>query len=144
MIFDGYTLAMGGIEIDGYTVVEVNNTKGLGAGYTIGKFDGICGMGWDDISVDNVETPLRALVNSGRKLEADYCSSPSSRSSSSMSCTSTYHHCCFLECKHDPASIAPYSQKDAEEWKSEFAMSVGYCALCVAPAWWPADTTTLS
>jgi hypothetical protein len=71
MIFDGYTLAMGGIEIDGYTVVEVNNTKGLGAGYTIGKFDGICGMGWDDISVDNVETPLRALVNSGRKLEAD-------------------------------------------------------------------------
>ena len=48
-----------------------------------------------------------------------------------MSCTPTYHHCCFLECKHDPASIAPYSQKDAEEWKSELAMSVRYCALCV-------------
>ena len=68
---DGYTLAMGGIEIDGCTAAEVNNTKGLAAGYTIvGKFDGICGMGWDDISADNVETPLHALVNSG-KLEAD-------------------------------------------------------------------------
>jgi hypothetical protein len=64
------TVSLGGIEIDGYTFAEVNNTKGLGAGYTIGKFDGICGMGWDGISVDNVETPLRALVNSG-KLEAE-------------------------------------------------------------------------
>merc|ERR1712110_214080 len=38
---------------------------GLGPAYTIGHFDGICGMGWDDISVDHVQTPLRALVNSG-------------------------------------------------------------------------------
>ena len=67
---DGYTLAMGGIEIDGCTAAEVNNTKGLAAGYTIvGKFDGICGMGWDDISVDHVETPLRALINSGQLAE---------------------------------------------------------------------------
>merc|ERR1712014_22124 len=37
-----------------------------GPAYSIGHFDGICGMGWDDISVDHVETPLRALVNSGK------------------------------------------------------------------------------
>merc|ERR1712232_754121 len=39
-------------------------TKGLGPAWLAGKFDGICGMGWDDISVDHVETPLRAIVNS--------------------------------------------------------------------------------
>merc|ERR1711957_823833 len=31
---------------------------------TIGKFDGICGMGLDDIATDGVTTPLRALANS--------------------------------------------------------------------------------
>ena len=48
---------------------EVNNTKGLGPAFAIGHFDGICGMGWDDISVDGVTTPLRALVNSGKLAE---------------------------------------------------------------------------
>merc|ERR1712151_1090251 len=43
---------------------------GLGPAWLVGHFDGICGMGWDDISVDGVETPLRALVNS-KKLEAN-------------------------------------------------------------------------
>merc|ERR1712107_158651 len=37
---------------------------GLGPAWLIGKFDGICGMGLDDISVDGVTTPLRALANS--------------------------------------------------------------------------------
>lgn len=53
-----------GVQIADYLFAEVNNTKGLGVGYTLGKFDGICGMGWDDISVDGVETPLRAIVRS--------------------------------------------------------------------------------
>lgn len=47
----------------------MNNTKGLGPAYSIGHFDGICGMGWDDISVDGVTTPLRALVESGKLAE---------------------------------------------------------------------------
>ena len=47
----------------------MNNTKGLGPAYSVGKFDGICGMGWDDISVDNVMTPVRALVESGKLAE---------------------------------------------------------------------------
>merc|ERR1719201_2441673 len=60
------TMTVGDIAIPGYTFAEVDNTKGLGPAYSVGHFDGICGMGWDDISVDGVETPLRALVNSGK------------------------------------------------------------------------------
>jgi len=60
------TMAIGDISILDYTFAEVNNTKGLGPAFSVGHFDGICGMGWDDISVDHVETPLRALVNSGK------------------------------------------------------------------------------
>jgi len=48
-----------------YTFAEVNNTKGLGPGYAIGKFDGICGLGLSGISVDGVPTPLQSLVSSG-------------------------------------------------------------------------------
>ena len=53
------TATIGGNALPSYTFAEVNNTKGLGLGYAVGKFDGICGMGWDDISVDHVTTPLR-------------------------------------------------------------------------------------
>merc|ERR1712028_163294 len=60
------TVTMGTVPVPKYTFAEVNNTKGLGPAFSIGHFDGICGMGWDDISVDHVETPLRALVNSGK------------------------------------------------------------------------------
>merc|ERR1719157_530494 len=60
------TISVGGVEIPGYTFAEVDNVKGLGPAYAVGHFDGICGMGLDDISVDHVETPLRALVNSGK------------------------------------------------------------------------------
>jgi hypothetical protein len=58
------TMTIGDTSVADYTFAEVNDTKGLGLAYRMGKFDGILGMGWDDISVDGVETPLRALVNS--------------------------------------------------------------------------------
>eukprot|EP01065_Artemidia_motanka_P049647 TRINITY_DN8290_c0_g1_i2.p2 TRINITY_DN8290_c0_g1~~TRINITY_DN8290_c0_g1_i2.p2 ORF type:complete len:391 (+),score=137.90 TRINITY_DN8290_c0_g1_i2:66-1238(+) len=58
------TVDIGDYKIPDYTFAEVDDTSGLGLAYMIGKFDGICGMGWDDISVDGVETPLRALVRS--------------------------------------------------------------------------------
>jgi hypothetical protein len=57
------TMTIGPFAVPKYTFAEANVTKGLGPAYTIGKFDGICGMGWDDISVDDVTTPVRALVN---------------------------------------------------------------------------------
>merc|ERR1712048_803247 len=49
-----------------YLFAEVDNVKGLGAAYTVGKFDGICGLAWDRISVDGVQTPVQALVASGQ------------------------------------------------------------------------------
>lgn len=59
------TMTIGDNAIPDYTFAEVNDTSGLGLAYRLGHFDGICGMGWDDISVDHVETPLRALIKSG-------------------------------------------------------------------------------
>merc|ERR1711953_304394 len=64
------TIRIADIDIPEYTFAEVNNTKGLGPAWLAGHFDGICGMGWDDISVDHVKTPLRALVDS-KKLGAN-------------------------------------------------------------------------
>jgi hypothetical protein len=60
------TLHLGNVDVPGYTFAEVNVTKGLGAGYKLGKFDGICGFGWGGISVDHVETPVEAIVASGK------------------------------------------------------------------------------
>jgi len=60
------TVTMGTVAVPKYTFAEVNNVKGLGTMWLVGKLDGILGLGWDDISVDHVETPLRALVNSGK------------------------------------------------------------------------------
>jgi len=62
------TVQIGDYKVPEYTFAEVNDVSGLGPhglSYAMGKFDGICGMGWDDISVDGVTTPLRSLVNSG-------------------------------------------------------------------------------
>jgi len=59
---------IGDCPVENYLFAEVNDVSGLGPfgiSYAMGKFDGICGMGWDDISVDGVTTPLRSLVNSG-------------------------------------------------------------------------------
>jgi hypothetical protein len=57
------TIAIGANQVEGYTFAEVDNTKGLGPAFTIGHFDGICGLGLDDISVDGVKTPVRALAD---------------------------------------------------------------------------------
>jgi len=64
------TIHLGDIDVANYTFAEVDNTKGLGPAWLAGHFDGICGMGWDDISVDHVMTPVRALVDS-KKLSAN-------------------------------------------------------------------------
>jgi len=66
------TMSIGGVEIPGYTFAEANDVSGLGPAYAVGHFDGILGMGWDDISVDGVQTPLRALVESGKLDEPVY------------------------------------------------------------------------
>jgi hypothetical protein len=59
------TVTMGGLEAKNQLFAEVEQTKGLGLAYGIGKFDGILGLGWDSISVDGVKTPFHNLVDSG-------------------------------------------------------------------------------
>lgn len=63
------TVTIGDIPVAEYTFAEVNNTKGLGTMWLVGKLDGICGLGWDGISVDHVETPLQGLLKSGKLAE---------------------------------------------------------------------------
>jgi len=64
--FSHDTVKIGEVSVPNYLFAEVNNTKGLGPAYAVGKFDGISGMGLSGISVDGVQTPLQALVASGK------------------------------------------------------------------------------
>uniref|UniRef100_A0A7S4LNG7 Peptidase A1 domain-containing protein n=2 Tax=Oxyrrhis marina TaxID=2969 RepID=A0A7S4LNG7_OXYMA len=63
-MFSQDTMTIGSVEVPEYTFAEVNDTSGLGLAYRAGKFDGICGMAWDAISVGGVKTPFHALVDS--------------------------------------------------------------------------------
>jgi hypothetical protein len=63
------TMQIGDIAMPDYLFAEANDVSGLGVGYSIGHFDGICGMGWDSISVDGVQTPVQALMASGQMPE---------------------------------------------------------------------------
>jgi len=62
-VYSADTVAIGDYTLPDYTFAEADNLKGLGPAWIVGKFDGICGMGLDDISVDGVKTPLRALAD---------------------------------------------------------------------------------
>lgn len=64
-IFSEDSVNIAGFSLEHFTFAEVDDTSGLGLGYRMGKFDGICGMGWDSISVNQVKTPFHALVDSG-------------------------------------------------------------------------------
>lgn len=43
----------------------MNDAKGLGLAFILGKFDGIMGLAFDEISVEGVPTPFGRLVESG-------------------------------------------------------------------------------
>lgn len=62
-------VSIGEFELENYLFAEVDDTSGLGIGYKLGKFDGICGLAWPMISVDGVPTPLQAMVESGEMEE---------------------------------------------------------------------------
>jgi len=64
-VFSQDSVNAGGIQLDGYNFAEVDNFKGLGLAYSIGKFDGILGMGWDAITVGGNVAPFTAMVNGG-------------------------------------------------------------------------------
>jgi len=49
---------------------EITDVSGLGLAYSLGKFDGILGLAWPSISVDNVPPVFTNLVN-GKQLDQD-------------------------------------------------------------------------
>jgi len=65
-------VTIGSLKLKDFTFAEVDNTKGLGMAYRMGKFDGILGMGWDSISVGGVPTVMAALVKSGELEEPSF------------------------------------------------------------------------
>jgi C1A family cysteine protease len=64
------TISIAGLPIKNQAFAEVEDASGLGVGYSLGKFDGILGLGWDRISVDGVTTPFHNLVNQDSGLAA--------------------------------------------------------------------------
>jgi len=56
-------LGWGGSVIAKQEFAEVTDVTGLGAAWYVGKFDGILGMGFQTISVDNIITPFQQLWN---------------------------------------------------------------------------------
>ncbi|CAD7975763.1 unnamed protein product [Amoebophrya sp. A25] len=66
---DGYlsydTLHLGdssNLALSGYEFAEITDVSGLGMAYAAGKFDGILGLGWDEIAVDGIPTVLTSLL----------------------------------------------------------------------------------
>eukprot|EP00041_Stephanoeca_diplocostata_P005933 m.71532 g.71532 ORF g.71532 m.71532 type:complete len:378 (-) comp16083_c0_seq1:165-1298(-) len=57
-------LTVGGLTVD-QTFAEITDPSGLGPAFAAGKFDGIMGMAWQSISVDNITTPFQSMVQQG-------------------------------------------------------------------------------
>merc|ERR1719163_516461 len=68
-IWSADTVSIAGVSAKQQDFAEVEDASGLGLAYSIGKFDGILGLGWDRISVDGVLTPVHNLINSGELSE---------------------------------------------------------------------------
>jgi len=68
-VFSQDSVTVGGLKVAGQTFAEVADVSGLGLAYSIGKFDGILGMGWRAISVNAVETVFEGMMD--QKLVAD-------------------------------------------------------------------------
>jgi len=56
---------LGGAIVENYVFAEVTNAAGLGAAYKAGKFDGILGMAFSSISVNQEDTVFEAAVRQG-------------------------------------------------------------------------------
>ena len=61
--FSQDTFHIGDLQVDNITFAEINNVSGLGLGYSFGKFDGIIGLAFQSISVDNTVPVFIDMVN---------------------------------------------------------------------------------
>jgi len=53
------------IEVTGQTFAEITDVSGLGPAFAIGHFDGILGMAWQSISIDNITTVWENMLAQG-------------------------------------------------------------------------------
>lgn len=53
------------LAVDSIHFGRISDTSGLGFGYLLGKFDGILGLGFQSISIDNVAPVFNAAVDQG-------------------------------------------------------------------------------
>ena len=61
-----------GLVVPNQEFAEVTDASGLGAAYSLGKFDGILGMAWPILSVNDVPMPFENLVNLGLLDSAEF------------------------------------------------------------------------
>lgn len=64
------SVSVGTASAKSQTFAEITNTKGLGLGYKLGKFDGILGLGYGTISEDKIPTVIHNLKAQGAIDEA--------------------------------------------------------------------------
>lgn len=64
--YDAVTLGDPALKILKYEFAEITDASGLGFAYSIGKFDGILGLGWDRIAVDGIPTVMTTLIKERR------------------------------------------------------------------------------
>jgi len=57
------SVQVGDLEVKDIAFAEITDPSGLGAAFSVGKFDGILGMAWETISVDNLPTVFGQMVN---------------------------------------------------------------------------------
>jgi Eukaryotic aspartyl protease len=62
---DAVTLA-DDLVIDGQRFAEIQDAGGLGFMYSLGKFDGILGLGFTSISIDGTTTPFENLIKQNK------------------------------------------------------------------------------
>ena len=58
-------VSWGGLAVSQVAGAEITNASGLGLAFLIGSFDGICGMAFRKISVDDLEPPFITAVRQG-------------------------------------------------------------------------------
>mmetsp|Transcript_50980 Transcript_50980/g.147118 ORF Transcript_50980/g.147118 Transcript_50980/m.147118 type:complete len:399 (+) Transcript_50980:65-1261(+) len=62
---DDVTLA-DDLVVDGQRFAEIQDAGGLGMAYSLGKFDGILGLGFTSISIDGAVTPFENLIRQNK------------------------------------------------------------------------------
>lgn len=62
----GDDVNVAGLKVNQQTFAEITDVSGLGPAYSIGKFDGICGMAFPTISVDGIPPVFDMLVKQGQ------------------------------------------------------------------------------